>query len=184
MSDAFDPYYTWLGIPPEDQPPNHYRLLGLRKYEDNVDVISHAADQRMGHLRTFQSGARAALSQQLLNELAQARICLLDLERKSRYDDQLRLTEAPALPQPDVPEPAVVLPQPPAESSRPTIVAGRPKMSLRRRRRSSGCMTIVWMLLGLAVLGGTIAYFVGQPDLRQFFDVGREVETDPDNPAD
>ncbi len=56
MSDAFDPYYTWLGIPPEDQPPDCYRLLGLQKYEDNVDVISHAADQRMGHLRTFQAG--------------------------------------------------------------------------------------------------------------------------------
>ena len=184
MSDAFDPYYTWLGIPPEEQPPDHYRLLGLRKYEDNVDVISHAADQRMGHVRTFQSGARAALSQQLLNELAQARVCLLDSERKSQYDHHLRLAAGPALPQPDISEPAVALSPPPVESSRPTIVAGRPKMSLRRRRRFSGCMTIVWMLVGLAVLGGTIAYFVGQPDLRQFFDVGRRVESDPEHPAD
>jgi hypothetical protein len=28
MSD-FDPYYHWLGIAPKDQPPNHYRLLGV-----------------------------------------------------------------------------------------------------------------------------------------------------------
>ncbi len=56
MSDAFDPYYTWLGIPPEDQPPDLYRLLGLQRYEGNADVISHAADQRMAHIRTFQAG--------------------------------------------------------------------------------------------------------------------------------
>ena len=24
-----DPYHVWLGIPPEEQPPNHYRLLGI-----------------------------------------------------------------------------------------------------------------------------------------------------------
>ena len=79
MSDSFDPYYTWLGIPPDEQPPDHYRLLGLRRFEDNTDVISNAADARMGFLRTFQTGARAAHSQRLLNELAAAKICLLNL---------------------------------------------------------------------------------------------------------
>lgn len=29
MPDRFDPYHQWLGIPPKDQPPNHYRLLGV-----------------------------------------------------------------------------------------------------------------------------------------------------------
>ncbi len=29
VDDSFDPYYTSLGIPPEEQPPNYYRLLGL-----------------------------------------------------------------------------------------------------------------------------------------------------------
>lgn len=27
MGVPFDPYHKWLGIPPKDQPPNHYRLL-------------------------------------------------------------------------------------------------------------------------------------------------------------
>ena len=27
--DGFDPYRKWLGIPPQEQPPNHYRLLGI-----------------------------------------------------------------------------------------------------------------------------------------------------------
>ena len=43
MSDAFDPYYIWLGIPPEDQPPHHYRLLGVTLFESNREVIEAAA---------------------------------------------------------------------------------------------------------------------------------------------
>lgn len=70
MSKPFDPYYKWLGIPPEEQPPNHYRLLGVRLFEDDPDVIENAADGRMALLRNFQAGANAALSQQLLNALA------------------------------------------------------------------------------------------------------------------
>ena len=33
MSETFDPYHAWLGIPPEQQPPNHYQLLGLQVFE-------------------------------------------------------------------------------------------------------------------------------------------------------
>ena len=44
---SFDPYYKWLGIPPDEQPPNHYRLLGVRDFEADAEVIENAADQRM-----------------------------------------------------------------------------------------------------------------------------------------
>jgi hypothetical protein len=54
MPGTFDPYHTWLGIPPEERPAHHYRLLGLKAFEGNLDVIEHAADQKMMHLRTFQ----------------------------------------------------------------------------------------------------------------------------------
>jgi len=94
MSEQFDAYYTWLAIPPQEQPPNHYRLLGLALYEDNPDVIQHAADQRMGYLRTFQTGQRASFSQRLLNEVAAARLCLLHPVRKAAYDERLRETLA------------------------------------------------------------------------------------------
>ena len=43
----FDPYHKWLGIPPEDQPPHHYRLLGVPLYEDDAAVIESAADRQM-----------------------------------------------------------------------------------------------------------------------------------------
>ncbi|MBN1589237.1 MAG: hypothetical protein JW888_06965 [Pirellulales bacterium] len=88
--DSFDAYHQWLGIPPEDQPPHHYRLLGLKAFEDNPTVISHAADRQMSHLRTFQTGPHGATSQQLLNEVAGARVCLLHAEKKAAYDEWLR----------------------------------------------------------------------------------------------
>lgn len=90
MPEPFDAYHTWLAIPTQDQPPNHYRLLGLSLFEANADVIQHAADQRMGHLRTFQTGPHALLSQKLLNEVAAARVCLLHPHRKTAYDAHLR----------------------------------------------------------------------------------------------
>src|SRR5689334_18552296 len=88
--DSFDPYYTWLGIPPNEQPPTHYRLLGVTLYEANAEVVSNAADRQMAHIRTFQSGARSKESQRLLNEIAQARVTLLSAEKKSQYDAALR----------------------------------------------------------------------------------------------
>ena len=90
LQQTFDAYHVWLGIPPEEQPPNHYRLLGIGLFESQPDVIASAADRQMGHLRTFQSGKHSELSQQLLNEVAAAKICLLNPARKAAYDGQLR----------------------------------------------------------------------------------------------
>lgn len=92
MSDEFDPYYAWLGIPPKDQPPNHYRLLGVELFESNLDVIESAAFRQMGHVRTYQSGKHSQQSQQLLNELSAAKLCLLAPEQKQAYDQLLRST--------------------------------------------------------------------------------------------
>lgn len=33
MSKEFDPYYKWLGISPDEQPPTLYRLLGVQRYQ-------------------------------------------------------------------------------------------------------------------------------------------------------
>ena len=90
MSAAFDPYHKWLGIPPAEQPPHHYRLLGLAVFEHDADVIEIAADQRMALLRSFHTGPHSDLSQRLLNEVAAARLCLLKPDRRERYDEVLR----------------------------------------------------------------------------------------------
>jgi hypothetical protein len=88
--DAFNPYYKWLGIPPEEQPPTHYRLLGLRIFEQDSDVIESAAEQRMMLLRSRQSGPHAAACQRLLNEIAAAKSCLLDADARRAYNTHLQ----------------------------------------------------------------------------------------------
>src|ERR1700739_926521 len=55
MHEPFDPYRKWLGIPRDEQPPNHYRLLGVALFEDDVEAISHAADRQ-----NFRFGALAS----------------------------------------------------------------------------------------------------------------------------
>jgi len=111
---TFDPYHVWLGIPPKEQPTDHYRLLGIERFEPNPDVIANAADQRMAHLRTFQTGKHSADSQRLLNEVAAARICLLSDEKKAAYDEELRRRISTATPLPPIP-----LPPPPPTSDHP-----------------------------------------------------------------
>ncbi len=92
MLEKFDPYHEWLGIPASEQPPHHYRLLAIPAFEESPTVIDSAADQRMAHLRTFQTGKHGAESQRLLNEVAAARVCLLQPAKKAAYDQQLRDT--------------------------------------------------------------------------------------------
>ena len=89
MPEPFDPYLQWLEIEPHEMPADHYRLLGIRRFENDLGTIAAAADQRMSHVRTFQTGPRAASTQKLLNELAVARICLLNPGAKASYDQVL-----------------------------------------------------------------------------------------------
>lgn len=134
MPAEFDPYYTWLGIPPEEQPPHHYRLLGIRALEADRDVITHAMDQRMAHLRTLQSGKHSADSQRLLNEVSAAAVVLLDPAQKAAYDAALQQQLAPraaAVP-PAVPPPiADVVPPPPvAGQAEGFVISQRPPAAI------------------------------------------------------
>jgi hypothetical protein len=118
MASAFDSYYKWLGIPPAEQPPNHYRLLGISLFESDPDVIEAASDQRMIHLRSFQTGQHADLSQKLLNEVAAAKLCLLKADRRNGYDETLRQRlamqsprrESPSAGSPPLPNSGILMP--------------------------------------------------------------------------
>src|SRR5260221_3553545 len=90
MSNGFDVYHKWLSIPPSEQPPNHYRLLGLELFESDPDVISSAADRQMAHVQTYKNGPHSAQSQKLLNEIAAAKLCLLKPAKRDVYDAELR----------------------------------------------------------------------------------------------
>jgi len=91
-----DPYHIWLGIPPKEQPPTHYRLLGLERFEDNQDAIDAAANRQSAYLQTLATGPNRKLCQQLLNEVAAARVCLLDTQKRQKYNEELRLKEQQA----------------------------------------------------------------------------------------
>ena len=95
MSD-FDPYHKWLGIPPAEQPPHHYRLLGIAPFEPDLDVIEAAADRQMAYIRQCATGPYTKESQKILNELSAARVCLLNPTKKKTYDGELKLRLAPA----------------------------------------------------------------------------------------
>ena len=90
MAEAFDPYHVWLGIPPAEQPANYYRLLAIPMFEASPDVIDSAADRQTAHLRSFQGGKHGPITQRLLNEVAAARVCLLNAAQKAAYDQKLR----------------------------------------------------------------------------------------------
>ncbi len=149
MADTFDPYHKWLGIPPEEQPSHHYRLLGLRLYEDDADAINHAADRAMAHVRSFQAGRFSLQSQQLLNELSAARVCLLDPDEKAAYDRELRVkTAAKAAPR-DAPEDAGV-----AGLGRVAVGGAvlRTKVQAQRARRQQTALLLAAVLaLGFGV---------------------------------
>ncbi len=172
MSESFDAYHKWLGIPPEDQPPDHYRLLGIKRFEGDADVISHAADQRMAHVRSLQTGQHAKLSQRLLNEISNARICLLNAEQKAQYDTELaarlkpkkKLAKAKPLPKakPVAPAPADIAFSAEAPSTLPVHA---------RARRKSSPVIVVTLAVGViaivAVVGIVFALRSGNQPSRE-----------------
>ena len=160
MATAFDAYHKWLGIPPEEQPPNHYRLLAVKLFEADLDVIQAAADQRMSHLRKYQRGQCGTISQRLLNEVAAAKLCLLSTEKKTAYDAELReklrakkppaKTPAPAAPKAAV-DPALgdFLKNVEREGAAPAAAAATAKSAAKRSSNNRA-------MLGVAAGGGAI----------------------------
>ena len=178
--EPFDPYRKWLGIPPRDQPPNHYRLLGIEVFESDPDVISNAADGRMGQIRTFQTGRHSQWSQRLLNEVAAARVCLLNEAKKSAYDETLRKqfggrNAPPVATSAGSPPPLA----PPEIASRPSVVpkdvpsvSGSGPRYWQRPPILAAAVATAVVLIGLALL---LLLSGGGPDV----DTSAGMEPDP-----
>ena len=166
MSSEFDPYRKWLGIPPEEQPPHHYRLLGISIFEVDRDVIENAADRAMAHVRNYQSGKHSQHSQRILNELAAAKLCLLTAEKKSAYDAQLnsqvvasQAVAAPAATAVPMATPLDAATVPVGAAATDAASAGpvpavqsRSRSSLRRRRKKSYAVPIGLSVAAIAAL--------------------------------
>ncbi len=152
---TFDPYHQWLGIRDPARPPNHYRLLGIELFEADPDVIITAADRQMAHLRTFQHGQDSDVSQQLLNEVAAAKVCLLHAEKKAAYDERLRTAyspQAPPAPAKKERTPAPELPQVTPSSSLELRPPGRSARQ-RRRRRLIAAVVLIPLIAAAAGYG-------------------------------
>ncbi len=86
---AIDVYKQWLGIPEELRPPTHYQLLRLVDFEDDIEKIRAHYKKLNNIVRKYATGEYMLESQDLLNELAKAMLCLTDSERKREYDESL-----------------------------------------------------------------------------------------------
>lgn len=82
-------YVDWLGIPPEEVPPDHYTLLRLVRFEDDEKKIEKHHQMLAQEVRKYAAGKYGPQSQELLNELSRARLLLTDGERKRDYDEML-----------------------------------------------------------------------------------------------
>src|SRR5688572_6978633 len=96
----FNPYQQWLGILDSGGMPNHYRLLGLRLFEDLPAAISASAARLSGILNSHLSGPYASDARRLLAEIETARACLLNPSAKALYDAALRQQWSAAPPNP------------------------------------------------------------------------------------
>ena len=81
-----DVYKEWLGIPEGDRPPDHYTLLRVVTFEDDEGKIRKNYTKLNTHVRKYATGQYSKQSQELLNEMAKAMLCLTDPERKREYD--------------------------------------------------------------------------------------------------
>jgi hypothetical protein len=77
---------TWLGLPPGDWPPDHYRLLGLEPNESDSARIEQRVHDRLEAVRRYQL-LHPELVTEAMNRLAQAYVCLTDPDARRAYDN-------------------------------------------------------------------------------------------------
>jgi hypothetical protein len=87
---AIDVYKEWLGIPESvPRPPDHYQLVRVAQFEDDTEKIRANYKKLNAHVRKYATGKYLTESQNLMNELAKAMLCLTDAVRKREYDESL-----------------------------------------------------------------------------------------------
>jgi len=201
MTLAFDPYQQWLGITREEQPANYYRMLGVRLFESDPQVIHAAAERKMAYVRARAAGPQAVQGRQVLAELAAARQCLSDPQQKAVYDRGLTAASAPPAmvrPAPSTGMPAVAMPaaKPAVRAPRPIAIAVQPTPapvwqcepeapafgiqtgpSSYRPRPRSGSGVGIFAGLALAAAAGVGGYFYAQHQKPPIAKVIPEVTT-------
>ena len=83
-----DDYESVLGIPPGPRPPNHYELLGIEQSEADRERIEAAYQRRVAQAEQCGKLAPHRL-RPLIQEIYQAKTCLLGEKSKADYDRHL-----------------------------------------------------------------------------------------------
>jgi hypothetical protein len=84
---------TWLGLPPDGWPPDHYRLLGLEPGPADRELIERRVQERLETVRRYQL-THPEPATEAMNRLAQAFVCLTNAEARNAYDADLRSVSA------------------------------------------------------------------------------------------
>src|SRR5947208_632040 len=84
-----DLYWEWLKVPRERRPPTYFDLLGIGPNEENAAVIEKAAHDQVLRVKDRLDGPRAAEGAKLLQEIAQAKVTLLDPAQRAAYKASL-----------------------------------------------------------------------------------------------
>jgi hypothetical protein len=87
---------NWLGLRPDEWPPDHYRLLGLPPGADDPALIERHVHQRLDAVRCYQM-LHPEQATEAMNRLAQAFVCLTEPSAKRMYDASLFGQAAPAV---------------------------------------------------------------------------------------
>jgi hypothetical protein len=114
---------TWLGLPPGNWPPDHYRLLGLDPGESDVELIEQRVHQRLDSVRRYQM-THPEPATEAMNRLAQAFVCLTDPAARQAYNTEVGIVVRP---QTSPANPAIKLPSPsPVASPQPLVTISEP----------------------------------------------------------
>jgi len=95
MFDLKTALHEWLAIPAEEQPADHYRLIGASRFEADMNIIVSCAEQRLRFLRQFDSEEHRAIAGEVTGLVEAARNTLLSPTSKRNYDASLRGAPAP-----------------------------------------------------------------------------------------
>jgi formylglycine-generating enzyme required for sulfatase activity len=141
-------------------------------YEVNVEVIKSAAERQTIFLRTFQAGEHTVAATHMLNEVAAARVCLLNAKQKATYDTQLRFAN-PSQPTNPSPIPTTGTPVSPTPRIVPSVSPNIDAVVMRKGKSRPKRVTPIWQrtsiivpttLVSLMVIILLVFYIVGGND--------------------
>ena len=98
---AEDFYTQWLDVPPGKRPPDYYALLGVQRFCRDLDAVERAARAQLRRLDGYALhpdwDTRNAV-QDMMNEVARARMCLVYPDKRAAYDEDLAKKLGVAIP--------------------------------------------------------------------------------------